>query len=122
MACTKKILVAGRGGIKSVPGWSGRMINSKDKQVNLSRVVNGRCAEGDADTDRTLRPRSLQEYIGQAKIKENLDIFIQAARNRGEALDHILFHGPPGLGKTTLAHIISHEMGVQIRTDRGTGH
>lgn len=95
------------------------MINAKDKLVSINRVVNGRCAEGDTDTDRTLRPRSLQEYVGQARVKENLDVFIQAARNRGEALDHILFHGPPGLGKTTLAHIISHEMGVQIRTTAG---
>lgn len=87
--------------------------------MSLDRVVNGRCAEGDVDSERTLRPRSLHEYVGQARIKENLDVFIQAARNRGEALDHILFHGPPGLGKTTLAHIISHEMGVQIRTTAG---
>jgi holliday junction DNA helicase RuvB len=94
-------------------------MNGKNNVMDINRVVNGRCAEGDVDSDRTLRPRSLQEYVGQARIKENLAVFIEAARNRGEALDHILFHGPPGLGKTTLAHIIAHEMGVQIRTTAG---
>lgn len=69
--------------------------------------------------DLTLRPASLDEFVGQKKIKENLKIFIQAATKRKEALDHCLFYGPPGLGKTTLAHIIAREMGVNIKTTSG---
>jgi Holliday junction DNA helicase RuvB len=67
----------------------------------------------------SLRPRALTEYIGQGKIKDNLKVFIGAARNRSEALDHVLFYGPPGLGKTTLAHIIAFEMGVGIKSTSG---
>jgi len=66
-----------------------------------------------------LRPGKLTDYIGQSRIKENLNVFIRAAQNRGEALDHVLLYGPPGLGKTTLANIISAEMGVNIRTTSG---
>jgi Holliday junction DNA helicase RuvB len=66
-----------------------------------------------------LRPRSLDEFVGQKKIKENLKVFIEAARERGDNLDHVLLYGPPGLGKTTLAHIISRELGVNIRTTSG---
>ena len=69
--------------------------------------------------ERALRPRELAEYVGQAKIREQLEIFISAARNRGEALDHALLFGPPGLGKTTLAHIIAREMGVNLRQTSG---
>lgn len=69
--------------------------------------------------DLTLRPASLDEFVGQKKIKENLKVFIQAATKRKEALDHCLFYGPPGLGKTTLAHIIAREMGVNIKTTSG---
>ena len=67
----------------------------------------------------SLRPKTLREYIGQEKAKENLSIFIEAARRREEALDHVLLHGPPGLGKTTLAGIIAAEMGVNIRITSG---
>ncbi len=66
-----------------------------------------------------VRPQSLSEYVGQERVKENLKVFIDAARERGEALDHCLFHGPPGLGKTTLAHIIAHELGVGIKATSG---
>ncbi|MFH1625906.1 MAG: Holliday junction branch migration DNA helicase RuvB [Pseudomonadota bacterium] len=75
--------------------------------------------EEDAYYDTSLRPRLLDEYIGQEKIKENLRVFIQAAKERGEALDHVLFYGPPGLGKTTLAYIISQELNVNIKATSG---
>ncbi|MGC8908790.1 MAG: Holliday junction branch migration DNA helicase RuvB [Desulfomonilaceae bacterium] len=85
----------------------------------MDRMVTAKKMIDDADTEGSLRPRRICEYIGQEKIKENLSVFIEAAKRREEALDHILFHGPPGLGKTTLAHIIAREMGVQIRTTSG---
>ncbi|WP_270843374.1 AAA family ATPase, partial [Mitsuokella multacida] len=71
------------------------------------------------DWQYSLRPRKLNEYIGQEKVKANLSIFIQAALSRGEALDHVLLYGPPGLGKTTLAGIIANELGVNFRQTSG---
>ncbi len=83
------------------------------------RVVTPSLRTEDAGIERSLRPRRLAEYIGQDRVKTSLEIFMQAARGRGEPLDHVLFYGPPGLGKTTLASIIAAEMGVSLRITSG---
>lgn len=76
-------------------------------------------SNNDEAFEQTVRPKSIEEFIGQQKVLRNLSVFIQAAKKRGEALDHVILSGPPGLGKTTLAHIIAHEMGVQIKPTTG---
>src|SRR5690625_3302862 len=83
------------------------------------RLVTGEQHEEDHVTELSLRPTAFSDYIGQKKVKENLHIFIEAAKMRGEALDHVLLYGPPGLGKTTLAAIIANEMGVEFRSTSG---
>ena len=83
------------------------------------RFMSSLQATGESDSENTLRPRTMDEYVGQDKIKENLEIYIKAAVARGEPLDHVLLYGPPGLGKTTLAHIIASEMNAQIRITSG---
>lgn len=89
------------------------------KTEDIDREITPLKKEGDIQFEITLRPRTLSEFIGQERLKENLSIFIKAATQRQESLDHILFSGPPGLGKTTLANIIANELGVNIKTTSG---
>ena len=84
-----------------------------------NRIMTTSYTKEDSGTDTSLRPKTLEDYIGQDKVKENLKIYIEAAKMRGESLDHVLLYGPPGLGKTTLSNIIAAEMGVNIRITSG---
>lgn len=95
------------------------MIETDDRQFGEERLVSAEEIYEDNEIELSLRPKSLSEYIGQDKVKENLAVFIEAAKKRGEALDHVLLYGPPGLGKTTLSEIIAHELGSNFRRTSG---
>ena len=83
------------------------------------RSVTGELTADDLEVDRTLRPKTLDDYCGQERVRENLRVLIQAARDRNEPLDHVIFSGPPGLGKTTLAGVVANEMGAKLHTTSG---
>ena len=98
------------------------MLEMSDTEFDFNpseRLVEPQINDADMDSELSLRPKTLSEYIGQDKVKENMKIYIEAAKKRGECLDHVLLYGPPGLGKTTLSCIIAAEMGVNIRITSG---
>lgn len=95
------------------------MGNGRTSSGVAQRSVTGELIAEDLDQDRSLRPQTLNEYVGQERVRDNLQVLIQAARERRETLDHVIFSGPPGLGKTTLAGIVAHEMGARMRATSG---
>ncbi len=95
------------------------MLDLEERLENFSRLVDTKARQEEKENEKSLRPRTFDDYIGQTEMKENLKVFISAAKKRKEPLDHLLFYGPPGLGKTSMAMLIASEMGVNIKTTTG---
>ena len=95
------------------------MFDTENEMDFENRMVDPEYTPTDGEVDNPLRPKTLGDYIGQDKVKENLAVYIEAAKRRKEPLDHVLLYGPPGLGKTTLAGIIANELGVNLRITSG---
>ena len=99
--------------------WEAENFNDDFAQGSVVRDLTASAAEDDAGLDRSLRPQLLKDYLGQARVKDNLSVLIEAAKARGESLDHLLLSGPPGLGKTTMAGVVANELGVSVKVTSG---
>ncbi|MDR2491939.1 MAG: Holliday junction branch migration DNA helicase RuvB [Coriobacteriales bacterium] len=102
-----------------MPVWESDNVAGDQAQTGASRALSAQLTDEDLGLDRSLRPQVLDDYLGQSRVKDNLHVLISAARGRGEVLDHVLFSGPPGLGKTTLAGVVANELGVAMKPTSG---
>src|SRR6185437_5781339 len=118
LVAARRRACARRGRSRSVTGGT-RPTRVEEGRVNATQFLTPALRDDEEEVERSLRPRRLDDFVGQARVKEQLAIALEAAKARGEALDHVLLVGPPGLGKTSLAHIIREELGVGIRSVAG---